>query len=142
MQRKFEGRLGTVIASNAAARRILNGERVLLLEQVWACSFNGIWIDQYTGERRTAAGLSPRLALISPLGGGWVLVAPGVGNVLSTLEYDAPDGSGDIGNWWQNIAFARSSECADCGCACSSYADDTDGCGCEDCDSCDCGEAW
>ena len=131
MEREFKGRAGTIIARKTIAEDILRGRLVPRSRGLACCNTDGDWVFLYSGSTHTSTELGD---FLSQSDQEWVLLTPGLGRVLTTVNYRRP--SPKPRSAWDSVPMARQgSICDECECDCD------DDCDCGDCDSCEC-EAW
>lgn len=131
MEREFEGRAGAIIANKGIADDILRDRLVSLGRGFACCNTDGNWVFLYSGSTRTSAEFGDFLSRSDQ---EWMLLAPGFGRVLTTVNYGRP--SPKPRSAWESVPMARQgSICPECDCDCD------DDCDCDYCDSCEC-ESW
>lgn len=131
MERRFEGRVGAIIARRDVANAILGGGATWGTGGIVCCNADGRWTWLHSGAVNSTQDLEHILTR-SAL--EWVLIAPGFGRVLTTVKHELP--TPKPRSAWESVPMARQdSICPECGCDCDDY------CHCGDCDSCEC-EPW
>lgn len=130
MEHEFEGRVGAIIARKDVADVIFRDRLVPGVGGMVCCNADGKWTWLHSGAVSTTFDLEYHLSQSVQ---EWVLVTPGVGRALTTVNYRRL--SQKARSAWDSVPMARQdSICPECGCDCDSDCD------C-DCDSCEC-EAW